>query len=152
MIVSRECVFFNSSFDSISDIIKTVSKEHNEKYGYNDFYKTTVKGNIEFVELINNKTKNVNVIGYNQIRRAQGRTIASKGRKKIITINKISIILESELKKYVIETYMKIGIPMIWRKFFKKIAENRDYIYNYCANNQHKKFNGYCIEWYTIIY
>ena len=37
-------------------------------------------------------------------------------------------------------------IPIMWRKFFKNIAENTDYIYNYFTNNPYKKFNRYCNE------
>ena len=82
------------------------------------FIKTTVKVNIEFFHLIINKTKNVTVIGYHRIHRAQ-RIIISY---KINRIKKIILFLESELKKDVIETYMKMGIPMMWRKFFENIV------------------------------
>ena len=87
-------------------------------------------GNIEFIDLIINKTQNVTVIGYLLIHRAQRRIIASKERNKINGVNKISIILESELKNNVIETYLKMKILMMWRNFFKNIAETGDYVYN----------------------
>ena len=74
--------------------------------------------------------------------------IASKGRYKIIKINRISVALESEMKKHVINTYVKTQKPIMWRKFFKKIAENRVYVYNNC-NIPYKQFHRYCVDWYT---
>ena len=57
MIIASEYIHHNPSINSIYDIIKTIGKEHNDKYGYNDFYKTTVKGNIEFIDQPKNKKK-----------------------------------------------------------------------------------------------
>ena len=83
MIITSEYTYHNPSIDRIYDIKKTVSKEHNEKNVYNDFYKTTVEGNIEFIHQTNNKTKNITVNGYNLMQRARKTIIASKGRYKI---------------------------------------------------------------------
>ena len=83
MIITSEYIYHNPSIDRIYDIIKTVSKEHNEKYRYNDFYKTTVEGNIEFIDQTNNTTKNTTVNGYNLMHRVRKTIIASKGRYKI---------------------------------------------------------------------
>ena len=37
-------------------------------------------------------------------------------------------------------------IPLLWRKFFLKIAHRKDYIYNYC--NDSYGFHRHCCEWY----
>ena len=37
MIITSEFFYYNPSINSIYDIIKTISEEHNEKYGYKDF-------------------------------------------------------------------------------------------------------------------
>ena len=43
---------------------------------------------------------------------------------------------------------MKCGnIPLLWRKFFLNIANNRDYIINYC-NRPFINFDRPCREWY----
>ena len=43
---------------------------------------------------------------------------------------------------------MKCGnIPMLWRKVFLNIANNRDYIFKYC-NRPFNKFDKLCPEWY----
>ena len=77
MIITSEFIYNNPSIDSIYNIIKTDSKEHNEKYGYKDFYKTTVIGNIQFNDQTNNKTKNITVNGYRLRHRAEKTIIAS---------------------------------------------------------------------------
>ena len=54
----------------------------------------------------------------------------------------------SKTRKYVINTYMKsIKIPALWKTFFLKIANNRDYILNFC-NNPYSRFHRHCREWY----
>ena len=133
MIVSTEYIYHNLEIGTIYDVIKNVGKELNEKIIYDDFCKIIVKGNIEFIELINIKTKNVTVTGHHLMHRAKT-IIASKGRYKIDKISEVSITIEYVINKHVIETNMKTQIPMMKRKFFKKNAENRDCIYNYCKN------------------
>ena len=106
-----------------------------------------MKGNIEFIDQTNNETKNITVNGYNLMHGCRKTIIASIGRYKINKINKISVVLESEIKKHVINTYSKMQIPMMWRNFFKNIAENRAYVYKYCKN-PNKKFHRYRVDWY----
>ena len=35
----------------------------------------------------------------------------------------------------------------MWRKFFKIIAEDRDYLYKFC-NIPYRKLHRFCIDWY----
>ena len=141
-----ENIYKNPSIDSMPDIIKTVSKQHNEEYGYHDVYKPTVISNIQFVDQTNKKTMNITVNGYHLKHSARKTIMASKGRFRMNKTTKVSIILESEVKKHVINTYLKTKIPTMWRKFFENIAKNRDYIYNYC-NNPYRKFHRHCVYW-----
>ena len=39
------------------------------------------------------------------------------------------------------------NIPLLWRKFFLNIANNRDYVNNYC-NRPPNSFDRHCPEWY----
>ena len=104
-------------------------------------------GNIQFIYQKTNETKNVTVNGYHLKHRARKTIIATKRIYKIIKINKVSIILESEAEKHVINIYLKMKTPIMWRNFLKNFAENRDYIYNYCSN-PYRKFHRYCVDWY----
>ena len=62
-------------------------------------------------------------------RKGQKTLIASKRRYEINKTNEFSNISESEAEKHVMNNYLKLKIPIMWRQFFKNIAENRDYIY-----------------------
>ena len=43
---------------------------------------------------------------------------------------------------------MKSGnIPVLWKRFFLKIANNREYKVNLC-NNPFSRFHRHCREWY----
>ena len=90
-----------------------------------------------------NKTKNITT------RHGPNRTIrASNGRSKNTELNSFIILIEGDINKNVISIYMKCGnIPLLWRKFFLKIANNRDYLINDC-NKPLKKLDRLCRDWY----
>ena len=76
--------------------------------------------------------------------------IASNGRFEYIEIDKFIFMIEGDIKKNIITTYMKSGnVPLFWRKIFLNIKNNRDYIINYC-NIPFNKFDKHCREWYLI--
>ena len=104
-------------------------------------------GNIQFLDQRNNKTKNTTRNGYHLMHRAKKLVVGSKGRYKNNKINSFSVVLESKMKKHVINTYLKKQIPMMSRKFFKNFAENEDYVDIY-RNNPYKKFNRFFVDWY----
>ena len=60
---------------------------------------------------------------------------------------KLIVITEGEINIFIINTYLKMKIPIFWRKFFMHIANKKDYIYNVC-NNPDNKSHEYCREWY----
>ena len=58
------------------------------------------------------------------------------------------ISIKGEIRKNVRSTYMKCyNLPLLWRKFFMNIANNRDYISNNC-NRPHHKFDRHLGEWF----
>ena len=101
------------------------------------------KDNIRFFDKVKNKTKNITTS------HGPNRTIAaSKGRYEYIQTNNFEIMIEGNIKKNVISTYMKCdNIPFLWKKFFLIITNNRDYINKYC-NRPFKSFDKFCREWY----
>ena len=75
-------------------------------------------------------------------------TIASQNRYELIKINKILFMITGGIEKHLITTYMKChNIPLLWRKFFLNIANNRDFVNTYC-NRQFSRFDQHCREWY----
>ena len=50
----------------------------------------------------------------------------------MIKINKLIFIIKGKTYKNIKNTYNKCDkIPLLWRKFFMKIANNRDYVHRY---------------------
>ena len=105
--------------------------------------KSNLNKKFKFFDEIKNKTKNITT------NRGINRTIiASQGRYQLFKINKLIIIIERTTMKNVINNYMKCDkIPLLWRKFLLKIANNRDYVYKYC-NRPFNIFPRHCREWY----
>ena len=73
--------------------------------------------------------------------------IASKGSFEMIKVNKLIITIVSEIQKNIIDTYLKLQIPILWRHSFKHIANKRDYVYNSC-DRPLNKFHRHCRDWY----
>ena len=71
--------------------------------------------------------------------------VASKRNMKKIKTIRMSVVLENANENHVTNTYLKMQIPMMWRKFFKNIAENRYYVYK-CCNNPSNNFHRHCFE------
>ena len=85
------------------------------------------------------------------LRGAKKTIIASQRRYEYIKANKLIISIEGSISKNVINTHMKgINIPRLWRSIFTKIANNSDYVYNYC-NRPYNSFHRHCHEWYFYI-
>ena len=147
MAVYIDYVIYNPETGEIDDIIDRIRRKHNEKYGCNYEYELDVRADVEFVDKLNNKIKNVTINKYYVLRRARKREIASKSRYKVNKVNKIIITIVSEIQKNVIDTYLKLHVPMLWRHFLKNIANNRDLEYNF-SNRPLYNFDRYCPEWY----
>ena len=57
-------------------------------------------------------------------------------------------MMEDRIVKNLIITFMKCNeIPLLWRKFFLNIANNRDYINSLCKR-PYSRFDQNCREWY----
>ena len=119
--------FFYPERSEISEIIDKALEECVQKYEKSP-WDIEYKYNIQFLDKIKNKTKNLST------KRGPNRTInASNGRYQFIRINNFIISIKGEIKKDVISTYVKCyNMPLLWRKFSLIIANNRDYIINYC--------------------
>ena len=74
--------------------------------------------------------------------------MASQNRYDLIKINKLSILIERKIYKNVENTYMKWdNIPLLWRKFFLNIANNENYVNDYCSRTLNS-FDRHCRDWY----
>ena len=123
-----EYFFINPEINEVENVLNNTLKNYFKKYGISYWKSLDYKYNIRFFDKIKNKTKNITT------RHGHKRNIvASNGRYVYIEINTFIILIEGNILKNVISTYMQCGnIPMLWRKFFLNNMNNRDYINNYC--------------------
>ena len=144
MIITSVYLFLNLKLTEINDFINNTIIEHIKKYGDDHCRKIEFKNkNISF-EKIKNKTKNITSnCGIKKT------IIATQGRYEYIKANKLIILIEGSISRNVTKTYKKCNnnISRLWRIFFTKIANNSDYVYNYC-NGPHNSFQRHCVKWY----
>ena len=53
----------------------------------------------------------------------------------------------SNLSNINIHYHLKLGLPPLHRQFFRKLAQNRDYIQTHC-NDRRNPFQFACRQWY----
>ena len=142
IVVAFEYNYINLDRNSICGILNITILEYNRKYG-EDFRKVECKYNIKFFDKLRNRIENITT------RRGVEKTvITSNERYEYIESNIFTIIIEGNISKNVLNTYMKCGnIPRLWIIFFLKIANSRDDVFNFC-NRPLNNFNRHCREWY----
>ena len=106
MIVTSEYIFINPKLKEITNIIKNTERNHYEKYGQ-DKIKIQALCYVEFIDRWTKKIKNVTIGNYYIIYRINRRICASNKRYSVNKVNKLMITIEAEIKKYVINTYLK---------------------------------------------
>ena len=137
-----EYTFLNPIKDEIKNIIHNAISGHDKKYGERYCKRISIAYNSQFFDKIKKKTK------INTTRNIKKTKIASQNRSKLVKINKMIILIEGIISKNMIITCMKCGkIPILWRKFFLNIANNRDYIFIFC-NRSSSRFDCPCGEWF----
>ena len=63
-------------------------------------------------------------------------------------INNLTIKIYSDLQNIIILYYLKFPFPMCQRQFFRRIAQNPDYIQTHC-NDRGNSFHFACRQWYS---
>ena len=72
--------------------------------------------------------------------------VASQERYELFKPNNLIILIEGNISKNVMNTYMNCkNISRIWILFFLKNANNMDYVYNFC-NRPFNDFHRPCRE------
>ena len=130
-----EYKYYNPERNEISHFINKTLKEYAKKYGDGDYpWYIEYIYNTQFFDKNKNRTKNISTK-----HNPKPTVTASNGRYQFVQINNSKISVRGEIKKDVISIYMKCyNKPLLWRKFFLNIANNREYIFNYCNRPLHK--------------
>ena len=76
-------------------------------------------------------------------------TVARQNGFKFNQINKLTVNICSNLSHINIHYYLKLPIPMGHRIFFRRIAQNRDYIHTY-SNDRRNFFHFACRQWFLF--
>ena len=147
IIVYSEYIFINPKLNEIKDIITNTRLKYDRKNEDNCCDKIEIKCNIKFFDKFKNKTKIVTIKIYH-LHGIKKTMIASQRRYELLQPNKLIILIEGIFSKNVINTYMKCNnIPILWIIFFfKKTANNGDYVYNFCKR-PFNDFHRNCREW-----
>ena len=120
MIVTTEYIYHNPLREDIGKIVTNTIREHKDKFGHIPYYKHRERGNIQFFDKLENKTKNTWVQGRCILYQVRRRELASKGRFEMLKLNKFVITIEGSIEKHITNTYLKMNTPMMWRNFFFK--------------------------------
>ena len=121
-----EYKYYYPEINEISHIIDKTLKKYREKYEESTWY-IELKYNTQFSDKNKNKTKNLITK-----RKPRKTIVASNKRYEYMQINSFRISIKREIRKNVISFYMKcFNLPLMWRKFFTNIGNNRDYVISY---------------------
>ena len=143
MKVFAESIYYNLSINEVTSTVEDPQRKHIDKYGFKDNYMMSVICHTEYD--LKNKTKSIIWRDYYIIHRGN-KEITSNGGYKNEKLNKLIVIKEGEINNFVINTYPKMKITIFCRIFFMHIANNRDYVYNFCINSDNE-FQRYRLEW-----
>ena len=150
MIVTAEHICLNPKLDELNDVKKNTGLEHDKKYGEKYCRRIEVRCNLKFFDKKKNKTKKFTIYYYH-IHLAMKKTIiVSQRRYEINKPNKLTILIEGNFYKKIKNTYSKCNLPILWRIIFLKLANNREYILNYC-NRFFDSVHQQCPEWFFLI-
>ena len=75
-------------------------------------------------------------------------TIARERIFKFNQINKLKIKILSTLSHINIHYFLKLRVPTMHRQFFRKLAQNPEYIQT-CCNDRRNPFHFACRQWYS---
>ena len=130
MIITAEFVFINRKLNEINNIIKNTQLEYEQKYGYNYYTEANVKCNVKLFDKRENKTKNIMIEHESVIGKVNKIMQSSKGMIKFFRALELTIRIQGRVRKNIVNTYLKCdNIPILWKKYYLKIAHDRGYKY-----------------------
>ena len=132
----------------IDDVIKHCRKNYFHTFEYRLVY------DINFTNISNNEEVNLIVTHRSMEFKTEfyglNKKIKNARRNNFIfnQINNFRIEILSNLSYINIHYHLKLGASPLHRQFFKKLAQNRDYIQTFC-NNRRNIFHFACRQWYS---
>ena len=145
--IVKENEFNNPFIQKIDSTIDICIKDCHNKYFHT--FDHICEYNPNFTNTSNNETVNFTIsdknMGFNELNKKL--TLA---RERCFIFNQIincKIKIYSNLSHINKHYYIKLRIPIMHRQFFRKLAQNRDYIQTHC-NDRRNPFRFACRQWY----
>ena len=145
--IVKEYEFDNPLIQNINSIVSECYRDCHNKYFHTfDFI---CEYNLNFTNNSKNESVNFTIsdksMGMYDLNLKL--TLAKQRGFKFNHINKLTIKINSNLSNINIHYYLKHQIPMGQRLFFRRIAQNRDYIQTHC-NDINNPFHFACRQWF----
>ena len=146
--IVKEYEFNNQLIQKIDSIIDISIRDCHNKYFHT--FDHICEYDLNFTNIANNKTVNFTIsdesMGLYELNKKLA--IARGNGFIIIQIDKLSKKIYSNLSNITIYQNLKLRIPRCHRQFFRKLAQNRDFIQIFC-NNRRNPFHFACYQWYN---
>ena len=147
-VIVEEYDFGNPLFQKVDSIIDNCIRDWHDKY-YHTF-DHICEYNLIFTNTSNNVSVNFKIsdkcMGMYELDQKLAKT---RGNGFIFNhINKLTEKIYCNLCHVNIHYYLKLRIPMGQRLFFRRIAQNRDYVQIFC-NDRRNPFHFACRQWYS---
>jgi len=122
-----EYIYNNIKLNESRKIVENTPLEYERKYGFNCNRVVRVEFSAKFLDKSINETKTIPFESYNIIGKVNKVMQTTKGRYKFIRILQLKIIIQGKIYKNLTDIYLRCeNIPILWRKIFVRIANERD--------------------------
>ena len=140
--------FENPLIQNIDSIINKCWRDCHNNYFHS--FKYICEYNLNFTNTNNNEIVNFTIseksMGLYELN--QKLTLAKRRGFIFNQINKLTIKNLSNLSNVNIHYHLKLGAPLLYRRFFINLLKNRIYIQTHC-NNPRNPFHFACRQWYS---
>ena len=146
--IVREYEFNNPLFQKIDSLIDNSKRNCHIKYFHT--FDHICECDLSFTNIGNNETVNFTIFDKNMglFELNKNLTIARGNGFMFNQINKLRTKIYSNHSHVNIHYHLRSGSPPLYRQFFIKISQKRDYIQFFC-NDRRNLFHFACHQWYS---
>ena len=145
--VVKECEFENPLIQNIDSVINKCYRDCHNNYYHTFEYECVY--DLNFTNITNTETVNFTISDKNLGMYELNNKLKNARERGFIfnQLNKLTIKIYSNLSYINIHYHLLLGASPLHRQFFKKLAQNCDYIQTHC-NDLNNRFHFACFQWY----